>query len=98
MKSCKSACIGCGKCLKECKLEAITITNNISYIDFNKCRLCKKCVEACPTKAIHAVNFPAPKPKVVAPKDQQAPINPVQTSNPNEPTVTSNQEREEAKA
>ena len=63
MKACKAACIGCGKCEKECKFEAITITNNLSYIDFNKCRMCKKCVEACPTHAIHAVNFPAPKPK-----------------------------------
>lgn len=66
MKACKSACIGCGKCLKECKFEAITIENNLSYIDFTKCRMCKKCVDACPTKAIHAVNFPAPKPKPVA--------------------------------
>ena len=63
MKACKAACIGCGKCAKECKFEAITIENNVSYIDFNKCRLCRKCVDACPTKAIHAVNFPAPKPK-----------------------------------
>lgn len=63
MKACKAACIGCGKCVKECKFEAITVENNISYIDFNKCRLCKKCVDVCPTKAIHAVNFPAPKPQ-----------------------------------
>lgn len=66
MKACKSACIGCGKCQKECKFEAITIENNLSYIDFTKCRMCKKCVDACPTKAIHAVNFPVPKPKPVA--------------------------------
>ena len=55
MKACKAACIGCGKCLKECKFEAITIENNVSYIDFNKCRLCKKCVEACP-KEIHQIS------------------------------------------
>ena len=73
MKACKAACIGCGKCEKECKFEAITITNNLSYIDFNKCRMCKKCVEACPTHAIHAVNFPAPKPKpeTVEPKEEK---------------------------
>lgn len=65
MKACKAACIGCGKCQKECKFEAITVESNLCYIDFNKCRLCKKCVEACPTKAIHAVNFPLPKPKPV---------------------------------
>ena len=66
MKACKAACIGCGKCAKECKFEAITIENNLSYIDFEKCRLCRKCVEVCPTHAIVAVNFPAPKPKPVA--------------------------------
>lgn len=63
MKACKVSCIGCGKCQKECQFEAITIENNLSYIDFNKCRLCRKCVAACPTHAIVAVNFPAPKPK-----------------------------------
>lgn len=67
MKACKAACIGCGKCEKECKFEAITIENNLSYIDPNKCRMCRKCVEACPTHAIVAVNFPAPKPRPAAP-------------------------------
>lgn len=66
MKACKAACIGCGKCAKECKFEAITVENNISYIDPDKCRLCRKCVEACPTHAIVAVNFPAPKVRPVS--------------------------------
>lgn len=61
MKTCKAACIGCGKCEKECKFDAIKIENNLSYIDPEKCRLCRKCVEACPTHAIVSVNFPAPK-------------------------------------
>ncbi len=67
MKACKAACIGCSKCVKECAFEAITVEGNVSYIDFNKCRLCKKCVAVCPTKAIVAVNFPAPKPKPETP-------------------------------
>ena len=62
MKACKQSCIGCGKCEKECPFGAITIENNCSYIDFNRCRMCRKCVNICPTKAIVAVNFPAPKP------------------------------------
>ena len=61
-KACKNACIGCGKCQKECNFEAITIENNLAYIDFNKCRLCRKCETACPTGAIHAINFPPRKP------------------------------------
>ncbi|WP_297720557.1 Fe-S cluster domain-containing protein [uncultured Porphyromonas sp.] len=62
-KACDNACIGCSKCFKECKFEAITIANNLAYIDPNKCRICRKCVEVCPTGAIHEVNFPPRKPK-----------------------------------
>lgn len=65
-KACKAACIGCGKCAKVCKFEAITVENNVAYIDFNKCKLCTKCVDECPTGAIHKVNFP-PKPAAPAP-------------------------------
>lgn len=63
MKACKAACIGCGKCQKECQFDAITVANNLAYIDPDKCRLCRKCEKVCPTHAIVSVNFPAPRVK-----------------------------------
>lgn len=63
-KACKASCIGCGKCVKTCeKFEAITLENNLAYIDAEKCKLCRKCEEACPKGAIYAFNFPPRKPK-----------------------------------
>ena len=51
------------KCEKVCEFDAIKIENNLAYIDFNKCRLCRKCVIECPTGAIQEVNFPPRKEK-----------------------------------
>ena len=63
-KSCSVACIGCSKCFKVCPFEAITMSNNLAYIDHEKCRLCRKCVPECPTGAILELNFPPRKPPV----------------------------------
>ena len=62
-KACTNACIGCSLCFKECAFDAIKIENNLAYIDHNKCRLCRKCVDVCPTNAIHELNFPPKKEK-----------------------------------
>ncbi|MBU0763391.1 MAG: Fe-S cluster domain-containing protein [Bacteroidetes bacterium] len=62
-KNCAVACTGCTKCQKVCKFEAITIDNNLAYIDFTKCTLCRKCVQECPTGAILELNFPPRKEK-----------------------------------
>ena len=50
-------------CAKVCPFEAITIDNNLAYIDYNKCKLCRKCVSECPTNAIVEVNFVPKKQK-----------------------------------
>lgn len=76
MKACKAGCIGCGKCEKVCAFDAITIASNLAYIDPQKCKLCRKCVNECPTNAIRLVGMeplpkepksaPAPKPTTPA--------------------------------
>ena len=67
-KECKVSCIGCGKCVKTCeKFEAITLGTNLAHIDPDKCKMCLKCVEACPRGAIKAFNFPPRKPRTEAP-------------------------------
>ena len=100
-KACANACIGCGKCAKECPFEAITVTNNVAYIDYTKCRLCRKCVAVCPTGAIHELNFPprkeaapAPKAETVKPAPKaEATVKPEAT-----PKATSEEKSTESKA
>ena len=58
------------KCQKVCAFGAITIENNLAYIDPQKCKLCRKCVNECPTGAIVLAGMD-PLPKV--PKAPAAP-------------------------
>ena len=69
-KACTAACIGCGKCVKVCPFEAITLENNLAYIDPAKCKSCRKCEMECPQNAIIAVNFP---PRKAKPAEETAP-------------------------
>lgn len=71
-KACKASCIGCGKCVKVCPFEAITLENNLAYIDPAKCKSCRKCESECPKGAIQAINFPPRKPKVEVPAGEAA--------------------------
>ena len=86
-KACAAACIGCGKCAKNCKFEAITVENNVAYIDFTKCKLCKKCVMECPTGAIHAVGFPQKAAAAAKPAASVAGVKPAATAAPAKPAA-----------
>lgn len=57
-KNCKNACIGCKKCEKTCPNGAITVTNNLAVIDYDKCTNCGACVKECPTGCLKSVFFP----------------------------------------
>lgn len=56
-KACEVGCIGCSKCVKACDFNAITLENNLAYIDYNKCELCRKCVDVCPQHTIIETYF-----------------------------------------
>lgn len=51
-KVCTAACIGCMKCEKVCKYGAVTVKDNLAYIDKTKCTGCGECTAQCPTKCI----------------------------------------------
>lgn len=70
-KACQVACIGCGKCVKVCPHDAITLLNNLAFIDSFKCKLCRKCEPVCPTGSILEIGFPARK---------ERPLEPVETT------------------
>ncbi|ENN95823.1 polyferredoxin MvhB [Methanocaldococcus villosus KIN24-T80] len=45
-------CVGCLVCLKNCPFNAITTKNDKIDIIKDKCNLCGKCEEVCPSEAI----------------------------------------------
>jgi ferredoxin len=65
-RACSVACIACTKCVKVCGFNAITIENNLAYIDAFKCTFCRKCATECPTDSILEINFPPRKATIEA--------------------------------
>ena len=50
--SCMRACIGCGRCKRECKYDAIIVENGFARIDNEKCTRCGDCAKVCPCNCI----------------------------------------------
>ncbi len=54
LKNCKAACIKCGKCVRGCHANAITMdgTSGLPVVDRSACDSCGECAKGCPTGAI----------------------------------------------
>lgn len=72
MKVCTNSCIGCMKCEKTCKFDAIHVVNNVAVIDYDKCKNCKMCSKACPKNAIEPIPTKEEKEKFDAMMKAQA--------------------------
>ena len=60
----QAGCIGCRKCEKICKFDAVKVEDNKAVIDPQKCKNCGMCVRECPTGAI--VKLPKPAKSAVS--------------------------------
>ena len=93
-KSCSVACIGCTKCFKVCPYDAITMNNNLAFIDSEKCKLCRKCVPECPTNSILEIGFPPRKIKEAETADNTD-SGPSDSQNTKSTKVVSEKDKEE---
>jgi ferredoxin len=45
-------CTGCGTCIDQCPVTALSMVDNIPQVDADSCITCFCCQEICPEKAI----------------------------------------------
>jgi NAD-dependent dihydropyrimidine dehydrogenase PreA subunit len=48
-------CTGCGICVSNCRVQAITIEDDLAVIDQEKCTECLRCMDECPAEAFYQV-------------------------------------------
>ncbi|MDR2056510.1 MAG: DUF362 domain-containing protein [Desulfovibrio sp.] len=48
----KTACTGCGKCVKACPQKALSLSGGKCAADVGRCIGCFECITVCPTKAV----------------------------------------------
>lgn len=56
IKACKSGCVGCSLCVKNCPTGAVEVNDFHAKIDQEKCIGCGACAEKCPRKVIAKIN------------------------------------------
>jgi len=66
-----TACVGCGKCVDRCQVDAISMAepDGKATINLSRCIGCGLCVSSCP---VHALRLLKKEPETVPPKDEQA--------------------------
>ena len=52
----RDECVGCGKCIKLCPMDAICLVDDVAVIDKDKCINCFVCGEFCELGAIKRDN------------------------------------------
>ncbi len=45
-------CTGCESCIDICPVEAISMRDDVAYIDQEECTECGTCIDECPVEAI----------------------------------------------
>ncbi len=58
-KACNYGCLGFGDCVHVCQFDAITLVDGISVVNRDRCKACKKCINACPQQLIELIPYDA---------------------------------------
>ena len=51
-KVCSAGCIGCAMCVRECPAGAVSVTDNLAQVDYERCVQCGACADKCPAGVI----------------------------------------------